>query len=484
MNRKFFVHFCLVFFWALKSNNETQLDRKILDIIKNTDPSSSIGIQVYSLNDKKVVYNNNHDKLYLPASTQKLITLAAALHYLGPSYRFETKLLCDSISPNNNIKNIYIKGSGDPSFDHNNLSDLAQEIYQMNIKHIDGNIYIDDQAFDNIYWPKGSMWDDRDRGFAAPVSGLNFDYNRQVIKISPNHFENKKAYAALFPYSEYIKVQINTLTKNGKSDIKYSLDKQQKDNIEGLLFGDKIIFNGQISLKSEPQYFLFAIKDPGLWAGNFLREQLERLGIKTSGKVLKAKTPPNAIFLTKHVSRSLSEALVDFTKISNDVANDSLIKAIALNAKIEPASMNEGLKLVKKFLEGEVKIDTKNLVAADGSGLSRYNLMSPGQLVDLLVYAHNNFLLAPEFIAALPIGGKDGTLRSLFRNNDFLGNIRAKTGKMTGVHNLAGFLNVNDKKYVFAIMVNNFVGSIDKFNKMQEEIFGAILESDKKIVKK
>ncbi len=100
---------------------------------------------------------------------------------------------------------------------------------------------------------------------------------------------------------------------------------------------------------ADPQYHLLAINDPGMLVGTFIKDQLQRQHIKANGKVLRMGTPKDVIFLAAHQSRSLAEALIDFTKISNNHANDALIKVIAAEAGVRPATASAGFKLVQRF---------------------------------------------------------------------------------------------------------------------------------------
>jgi D-alanyl-D-alanine carboxypeptidase/D-alanyl-D-alanine-endopeptidase (penicillin-binding protein 4) len=263
----------------------------------------------------------------------------------------------------------------------------------------------------------------------------------------------------------------------GKNNISYNIKSQIPNNKnEGLNIDDEIIFAGQMNPSSDDNYNLFAVSDPSLFLGTFFKEALNDQGIKFSGDIKRKKTPGNSKLLAMHTSQSLAESLIDYTKISNNLAHDSLIKAIAhySNPNEKPASFEDGLKLVHKFLKEEVKIKTHNIITADGSGLSRYNLVTPSQMMAILMYASNQFLWGAEFIASLPIGGEDGTLGSRFVNNGLKGQIRAKTGSMSGVNNLVGFANIDKEKLAFVIMINGFVGSVSKYSLLQENILSSI----------
>jgi len=195
-------------------------------------------------------------------------------------------------------------------------------------------------------------------------------------------------------------------------------------------------------------------------------------------------TPDDALMLAVHESRSLAEALIDFTKISNNVANDALIKAMAFTSGVRPATASAGFKRVGDFLAKEVGIDPNTIVTADGSGVSRYNLITPAQMVKLLLYTANRFAYGPEFMASLPMSGQDGTVGRWLRADHLRKRVRAKDGNMASLSSLVGVLTGMDgEHYAFAIMINNFVGSASKYLDMQAQILSAMMTDDKVRIK-
>lgn len=461
--------------------------RSIEDIINNADPNVNIGISIRSLNDNKVIYQKNADRHFVPCSTIKVVTLAAALHYLGPSYRFVTKIFADeNIKADGSVNNIYVQGGGDPSLMDYDLVKLAQELAQRGVKKIHGDIIVDDQIFDDVLWGRGDMWDDRSKGYAAPVAGINVNYNRQQLKIVPGAARGAAAHAVLWPHTHYVNVVSEAKTVDSGNNITITLERgKERQNDwpqaihDGLRQGDKIIVKGQVGKNSDGHYTTIAINDPGMFAATILKEELHRHGVKLGGKLSRKAVPIKAVKLAHHESRSLAEALIDFTKVSNNVGHDTLVKAIAANSGVKPATATAGLKLVGEFLQKEVGINANSLVTADGAGLSRYSLITPDQMVKLLDYTANHFHMGAEFMAALSFAGEDGLLRSRMRNENVRGYVRAKSGTMTSLSNLVGFFtDQNGERYAFAIMINGFIGSTAPYVAMQDRILTSLLGGD------
>jgi D-alanyl-D-alanine carboxypeptidase/D-alanyl-D-alanine-endopeptidase (penicillin-binding protein 4) len=478
---------------AAKSSTKSakaHIAHEVEEIIKAIDPHVNIGIKIACLNSDEIIFEKNASRHFIPGSTIKLVTLASALHYLGPSHRFRTALATDGFAKEASvIENLFIQGSGDPDLMDHDLISLAHELKQMGITKILGDIYVDDQIFDDVLWGRGAMWDDLHRGFSAPISGLNLNYNRLLIKTVPAHVMGDNAHVIVSPASSFIEVhsRVRTLDKGASQNLSLSIARNQGQEQEwplatndGLRHGDKIFINGQTTKNSLPHYSSLAISDPAMLAGAFLKDHLVKLGIKVSGNISRKAAPAKAIKLASHESRALAEALIDFTKASNNVANDALVKAIAAESGVRPASFSAGLRLINEFLDHEVGIKSGSLITADGAGTSRYNLITPEQMVKLLTYAASRFHMGPEFMAALPIAGEDGTLRSRLRSDFLKGNIRAKTGSLSGVSSLAGYFIAEDGlRYAFAIMINGFIGASSKYTRMQNDILALLMREDK-----
>lgn len=464
-----------------------RIAKDIEAIINEVDPNVNVGIKIQSLHSGEVIFEKNASRHFVPGSTAKLITLASALHYLGPAFRFTTTLSTDSpVDTHGAIHNLYLEGSGDPSLMDNEIMALVDELRQVGVHQVLGNIYVDDQIFDDVQWGKGAMWDDRNRGFSAPVSGLNLNYNRLLIKTVPSQ-TGHQAYTVVKPWQSFVEVMPKTITKKGSAkNITVSVERGHKreqdwpkDPMDGLHLGDKVYIGGEIPSNAAPHYTSLAINDPAIFTGMFVKDQLHRFGIKFKGTVSRRAKPKQALTLASHESRSLAEALVDFTKISNNLGNDVLVKSIAAANGAKPATFAQGLKLINDFLKSEVGIDSNSLITADGSGLSRYNLVTPDHMVKLLSYAANHFHLAPEFIASLPIGGEDGLLSSRLTEEQIRKNVRAKTGSFTGVTCLAGYLTGMDgMRYAFAVMINGFIGPVSKYNRMTDKILSTLILDD------
>ena len=178
------------------------LKNKINDIIESSEIDLNMGIKIVSLRDNKTLYAYNSQKLLMPASTNKLYTCAAALHYLGNDYRFKTRVL-----KNNN--NLILKGGGDPDLKIDDLDSLAI-IVSKSVKKVD-TLYVDDSFLDSLNYGEGWMWDEGPWWYAAPISALSVNDNCIDFYIEPGKV-GKPARIDYFPETSYIIFENNSIT--------------------------------------------------------------------------------------------------------------------------------------------------------------------------------------------------------------------------------------------------------------------------------
>jgi D-alanyl-D-alanine carboxypeptidase/D-alanyl-D-alanine-endopeptidase (penicillin-binding protein 4) len=203
-----------------------------------------------------------------------------------------------------------------------------------------------------------------------------------------------------------------------------------------------------------------AIKNPLNYAQGMIRSILAKEHIAFNGQVELGKAPTGSLLLATQQSRPLAQLMADTLKPSDNLYADSLYLHAA--AKLHGSALNwpEAQAVVKQFLQQQTGIDLNNATFTDGSGLSRYNLVTPQQTISLLTFLYQRFPMSYEYIAALPISGRDGTLQKRFKTPDQQGFVRAKTGTMTGMNSLSGYLyTTNGHTLAFALFINRLPGS-------------------------
>ncbi|MAG21633.1 MAG: D-alanyl-D-alanine carboxypeptidase/D-alanyl-D-alanine-endopeptidase [Candidatus Marinimicrobia bacterium] len=453
----------------ITAGQKANIAKRIDAAAASVDNNLNLGVMVVSPLTGEVIYEHNADHLFIPASNVKLFTAAAALHFLGPHYRFMTKLYTNSKSenhPDSEIANLYLKGGGDPDLTDRELSEMVEQLQILGIKAIQGNIVVDNTLFDSDPWGPGWMWDEGALWYFAPIDAMNLNDNCVTVHVRPGPKEGSLPLVSIDPPTAHISIDLKATTvraNSGKNSLKVQRRWKTKENI--------IDITGEIPLNSYSRQFTRSVENPAIYAGTVLKELLVDGGITVGGLVWQDTVPADTVLLSYHRSEPLSESVKNFLKISDNLTGEVLVKTVGAITDSAQGTWANGLRAIKTFLIDEVGIDTLRMEYADGSGVSRYNLISPDQIVQLLLWAHDSFKIYPEFVVALPIGGADGSLEKRMMSENLQQKSRAKTGTLRGVSSLSGYLTSADNETLaFSIMMNGYTGDSDPYRELQDRI--------------
>lgn len=438
-------------------------DSKIDEVLeKNKDFISKISltVQIKDLQTEEEIYSISPDRLMIPASTTKSFTSYAALEFLGHEFKYSTQILFDKSKINSKgvlSDDLYIKFLGDPSLTKTDFFKLMDGLKKYNIKVIDGDIIIDDFIFDQGYQAEGWPWDDSKFCFAAPTSAITINGNCFFLNLSPS--KNIDGIAKLTG-SSFAKAISNKIVTKKDTNCSPELF-VHTDNSYDLI--------GCINYKSEYIPLRIAYQAPRLMIKRMIKQSLKDQNIIIKGEIVFKITPTKYKPVLEDMSVNMSELLKTVMKDSNNVYTDNIAKTIGARYYNTQGNFSNATKAISKIT------DNKEMVIKDGSGGSRYNLISSNHLVDLFIKAYRNKKVWPYYYESLSISGVDGFLKKRFIDTPALiGKIRAKTGSMVGVSALAGYLEKeNGHTLVFSIMIN---GSMDRKrgNKLMEEILEAV----------
>ena len=428
--------------------------------------SSNVGMKVVSLVTGEVLYEKDAEKLHHPASTMKLITAATALVKLGPNYRFHTTLYVDRLEGSRVLGNIYLKGGGDPVFDSDDLEEMVERLAEMDTKDLQGDIVADETYFDAIRRGKGWMWDDGPiGGYFSHLSALTINHNGVHLRISPGTKVGDPVRVHLDPPTQYMKIVNEATTVAASEKVRVKIKRKNGSPEENVLMIDGAMAIGQAEMNRRVD-----VLDPALYCGTLLQEILAKRGMTLQGTVRYGDVPEEAVEIITHVSPPLSRILWEMNKPSDNLIAELLLKTIGAELSGTPGTGKKGQLAISEFLS-EIGMDRRHYTLADGSGVSRYNLVTASLLTDLLVYMFRNFAVMPEYLASLPVGGVDGTLARRMRGMTAEGILRAKTGTLRGITTLAGYTVTADGETVaFSILVSNYVGSANPRRTLQDKI--------------
>ncbi|MBS1795014.1 MAG: D-alanyl-D-alanine carboxypeptidase/D-alanyl-D-alanine-endopeptidase [Acidobacteria bacterium] len=442
-----------------------------------------IGLKVVSLDTGKVVYAENAEKYFMPASNMKSFTVATALEKLTPDFHFVTSVFAPARPDANGVVrgDLTIFGRGDISFStafyggdyYKGLDALADKIVQAGVKRVEGSLVGDESYFTGSPIAYGWEWDDLQWYDGAEVSALPLNDNALDLAVRPSSPGNP-CIVSLLPVNPVMRIVNNCRTsdKSVKRDltVKKGLDQNVVEVSGTMPAGDKGFTN-----------YLTVTHPADLFVA-LLRQRLEQKGVVVTGptRVVGAKekaflavastvppvqlatleSPPFSVIAAKTMkpSQNMYTETILWT-LGQEGRSATLTTAATpeTNPFLDPKSTSEerGRFVVRSFLN-EVGIPADGIVQYDGSGLSRHNLVTPEALVQLYTYMAKRSRFADAWLNSLTVAGVDGTLRNRFKGTSGAGNVRGKTGTLDQVSALSGYVTTAaGEKLVFSILVND-----------------------------
>ena len=419
------------------------------------------GVIVKALKTDETLYSLNAHKLMMPASAMKIVTLAAAADRLGWDYSFETRLLADGVIDDGTLNgDLIVVGSGDPSLTQdlatNLFSSWAERLKLAGIRAITGRVVGADGAFDDEALGAGWSWDDLADGYATGVSALQYNENVVRATITPGGTVGAPATISLAPSGSGL--AITNLVKTAPADGSLVMALRRAPA------SGHLELRGSVPLGGGPYARNLAVANPTLFFVAALRDALVANGIDVGGPSVNIGDlvdPPAATGVTLATYRSppLSTLAVTLMKLSQNLYAETLLKT--LGAASGTPTFDGGRAAVRSTL-ASWGLPAGELIQVDGSGLSRYGYVTAAMLVDILTHVDRDQRLRGPYELSLPIAGRDGTLAGRLAGTRAEGNVRAKTGSMSNVRALAGYVTSRDgDPIVFAILVNNFESAAD-----------------------
>jgi len=431
-----------------------------------------VGIMVQSAETGEIIYQHNANTLMMPASNEKIPTSVAALIKFGPDFFYQTKILTSgSIEDRVLNGDLIVVGSGDPTIGYRFCDNRdscfifqswADSLRSKGIEEINGNIIGVDDIFDDELIGYGWTVDNLPYSYSAQISGLSFNENYATVKIKADSSdENIKI--SIFPDINYLKIDSQLVVSEEETDIEF----------ERILNTNRLIISGtikpgssytqRVSIHNPTNYFVCAFK-----------KELSQLGIKVSGEAIDADELPKEKKNTKndllfmHSSIPMKEVLKILMKESQNLYAESLVKLLGYFFG-EAGSFEEGEKILKQALQ-RLGLEKDSYAFKDGSGLCRYNFISPAHLSIILrrMSSHHYGKIWRE---CLPIAGVDGTIGYRLKRTVAQNNVFAKTGTISNARCLSGYATTKDgETFVFSTMFNNFLCSVQVVMDVQDQI--------------
>jgi len=391
---------------------------------------------------------HNAELLLTPASTQKLLTALAAKLYLTDEYIFNTTLH-GSIN-RKSLTNAEFNFTGDPTFSRDDLRAMLKRLKAKGITEINGDITLNQSRFNGYNWGNGQVWNDQAVCYATQASALVIN-NNCVLGNLKRSADLKKASIYVPEYEPIILTsQVDIISKEQQQAQFCDLEVIRHPNNNYTLFGCITPSKRNLPLS-------FAISEPTTYFSSLLKAELNQAKIKFTGDIVENHRPVTSPVVLKHESPALAEIINKMMKESNNLIADILFKTIGAEYYQQAGNYRNGAKAMQAIL-AEEGISLASSVIADGSGLSRHNLVSAQTMFSVLEYAikHDDKLALLE---TMPVSGVDGTLqyRRGLLSKKLTGKVVAKTGSLKGLSNLVGIVKTEKNHMVpFVLMVSGY----------------------------
>jgi D-alanyl-D-alanine carboxypeptidase/D-alanyl-D-alanine-endopeptidase (penicillin-binding protein 4) len=408
------------------------------------------------------LYSRNAGKLFMPASNQKILTSAVALAQLGPEFRYRTAFVAHgAIVDGALVGDLGVIGRGDPSVSDRMrrdamlpLRDAADSIAARGIKGIRGKVLAEGNAFSDAVLGFGWSWDDLESGYSAATDELLFNEGFTEIVVRAGQAPGDSVRVVTRPTRTWPKLRISATTvarPPARTDT--TLPPVPRPSIvvrKDTLTGDVLVSGSIVAGDSTVETVTH--RDPAAAYIAAFTEALADKGITVAGDALPVGAGGDTLAVI--VSPPLSEILPAFMKPSQNQIGEMLLKTLGLE-RGTAGTAAAGRRVVEAQLRAWGARD-EGFVVRDGSGLSRYDYVSPETIVRILdaMRRDANF---PTFYESLPIAAVDGTIRSRMRGTPAANNVRAKTGSVAQARSLSGYVRtLSGDTLMFSILANNW----------------------------
>ena len=440
------------------------------------------GALVVSLTTGDTLFSWRADRLLVPASNAKLFTTAAALHYLGTEFRFVTVLFADGrVNDGVLFGDLVLYGTGDPTFglDTASLAPFADSVVRAGIRRVRGDVVGDASFLGAELTGPGWSPDNFARAFAAPPSALNAAQNVIEITVTPGDAVGAPAQVTVVPPNDYYRVVSVAVTGGPRSRTRMTMSRGPAHGVVEL--------SGVIAPSRGPWRTSLVVQEPALFAAGLLRRLLEARGVVVEGRlrsetgeaperarqmlaVVRGRGDPFGNAIAVRRSPPLDALVSYINHRSHNLSAELAFRAIGRSVG-GAGTFAAGAQAVARFLREQVGLPASSFRVTDGSGLSLLDEATPRSLVQVLAWTRR----APEgraFYQSLPVVGEG--IQSRMLGTAAVGRLRAKTGTLSNVSALSGYVSAaGGEELAFSLIVNG-PSSVPRARDTQDSV-GALL---------
>jgi serine-type D-Ala-D-Ala carboxypeptidase/endopeptidase (penicillin-binding protein 4) len=441
-----------------------------------TAERTTVTLKVVDLETGEVLYDRGGDKLLVPASNLKIYTASAALDLLGPTYRWQTQVVvpkplrsgvCDG--------DLVLRGPGDPMMDTEQLAHYAFMLDQQGLKTVRGQVRVETAPRWESVPLKGPgwMWDDDPDYYNMSIRTMMLNFN--TVKVAVSH-GREHAQVTLDPPSDYPVVVVLAEPGSDSSSVR----------ITRAPFDDAIYVYGNPGPDADPVSETITVHDPSPWIASVFKQMLEDRGVSFTNK-RKSSAARDEVVMLNGQGKTLAEALKHFLKVSENAVGEMILLKLAEAQTEEDVAWPVGAKVISDWLVNTAGLEEGSFRLVDGSGLSRYNMISADSSVKLLAFMKTHEHFEP-FFDGLPVykvelptsapGGGDGSEKwggvplAEFETE----RVFAKTGGMAGVSTISGYIKTLDGRWLaFSLLGNGYLGSNKPVKELRNMVWAELV---------
>ena len=453
----------------------SQLSNPIQELIEKSDASGAFWVIQVRDGKNQLVESLNGEKIIRPASNLKLVSSGAYLEYLGSGFHFTTRLYGKGELQNQTWKgDLLVEGSGDPTingeFYNGNPLFLferwASVLKEKGIETVDGHLLGYSGKFDSVPYPEGWEWSDLSFYYAPEISALSFNSNVVDLEVFADgplgSLPGIQWVPFNTPYVEFVNEQ--TIT---------SPDTEYDESYRRILGSNRILLRSKLPqgyYETEP----LSVHQPARYFMDTFRRYLEREEIEVTGRdsVIHDTTawePGSYRLLSEHDSEPLGRIIQWLNRESDNFYTEMLLKKLASEVSGYQGNTERGLVILKEFMSS-MDFDTSLVNLKDASGMAPATYIKGGDLNRYLMKVKEKEYF-PVLFESLSVSGMNGTLGHRFRNSVVKGNFYGKTGFLSGVRSLSGYLNtVSGDQLTVTIVTNNYTTKTSQVDSIHQKI--------------
>ena len=422
----------------------------------------TLGVSFVDLETSWTIYRHGAERLMTPASTLKSYTSSCALSTWPADHRFTTSVRSTAPVVSGELKgDLVLAGGGDSMLTVEGLRDLAMRVKTTGLTRVSGDLVVDVSRFGAPPHGPGWMWDDEADYYNMAVSPLMLNFN--VVKVAVAEFKGGEPIVTLDPPTA---LPLEMIPVEGATEVVIRrIPTTETVRVEFPASGPYAAATARL-----------AVRNPEGWIGQTFRDLLAENGIAVSGSIRVTREPVGGTEIAAHQGPPLPETIRHFHKVSENAVGEMLLLEMATQQTGEPGTWPAGATYVTEWLTKTARVPAGSFRVVDGSGLSRYNLISGDSTTALMSHMWRSPLRETflETLTVYEVDALDPQTGLVIKRPA----VRAKTGGMSSVTTLVGYVeNEGGKTIAFAWLANGYIGDHQWISNVRNKMLATVAAS-------